>query len=56
MTVNMDRSSCRIAHLNVKISYVTTSTDLVFAEMETDVLLTVVKVSHFFFESLKTHK
>lgn len=40
MTVNMDRSLCRIVHLNVKMSYVTTS-------METEVLLTVVKVSHF---------
>lgn len=48
MTVKMDRSSCRIVHVNVKMSYVTTSADLVFAELETKVLLTVVKVSHFF--------
>lgn len=47
MTVNMDRSLCRIVHLNVKMSYVTTLTDLVFAELKTKVLLTVLKVSHF---------
>lgn len=46
-TVNMDRSLCRIVHLNVKMSYVTTLTDLVFAELKTKVLLTVLKVSHF---------
>lgn len=47
MTVNMDRSLCRIVHLNVKMGHVTTLTDLVFAELKTEVLLTVVKVSHF---------
>lgn len=39
MTVNMDRSPCRIVHLNVKMSYVTTSTDIAFAELKTEVLL-----------------